>query len=244
MPRRFPTCCWRFNVAQIRGSQLVDMIFESADPQFAALAANTFANEYVTHNLELKVSTLNASADWLTGEVQKQGELVKESDLKLAQYKETQDAGALDSNQNIVVARLTATNDSAMKARMDRIAKEGLWRQIEAAGDDVESISSVLNNVSIQNLRVQLNALAQARSSATERYGERHPEYQKAVMAYNNAEAQLKEEIRKARNNARSEYENAVQQEREMTAQLGRRVNVAARGALVSSSAAPLLSKI
>ncbi|MBY0493722.1 MAG: polysaccharide biosynthesis tyrosine autokinase [Cyanobacteria bacterium] len=211
----------RFNVAQIRGSQLVDMIFESADPQFAALAANTFANEYVTHNLELKVSTLNASADWLTGEVQKQGELVKESDLKLAQYKETQDAGALDSNQNIVVARLTATNDSAMKARMDRIAKEGLWRQIEAAGDDVESISSVLNNVSIQNLRVQLNALAQARSSATERYGERHPEYQKAVMAYNNAEAQLKEEIRKARNNARSEYENAVQQEREMTAQLG-----------------------
>jgi hypothetical protein len=54
----------------------------------------------VSHNLELKVSTLNASAEWLTGEVEKQAALVRESDLKLAQYKESQDAGALDSSQN------------------------------------------------------------------------------------------------------------------------------------------------
>ncbi|HUQ86211.1 MAG TPA: polysaccharide biosynthesis tyrosine autokinase [Vicinamibacterales bacterium] len=211
----------RFNVTQVRGSQLVDMTFDSADPQFAARAANSFADEYVAHNLELKVQALNTSADWLTGEVQKLFEAVKDSDLKLAQYKENQDAGALDSTQNIVVARLTASNDSATKARMDRIQKEGLWRQIEAAGDDVESITSVLQNPNIQTLRVQLNQLAQDKSRATERYGERHPEYQKAVTAYNNAEAQLREEIRKAKQNAKSEYDNAVQQEREMQSLLG-----------------------
>jgi capsular exopolysaccharide synthesis family protein len=211
----------RFNVTQVRGSQLVDLTFESADPQFAARAANAFADEYVAHNLELKVQTLNTSADWLTGEVEKQAALVRESDLKLAQYKETQDAGALDSSQNIVVARLTQNNDAATRARMDRIVKEGLWRQIQAAGDDVESITSVLNNQNIQNLRVQLNQLAQEKSRATERYGERHPEYQKAVTALANAEAQIKEEIRKAKQNAKNEFDNAVQQEREMQALLG-----------------------
>jgi polysaccharide biosynthesis transport protein len=210
----------RFNVTQVRGSQLVDMTFDSADPQFAARAANAFADEYVAHNLELKVQTLNTSADWLTGEVQKQADLVRESDLKLAQYKETQDAVSLDSNQNIVVARLTQNNDAATKARMDRIQKEGLWRQIQAAGDDVESMTSVLNNQNIQSLRVQLNQLAQEKSRATERYGERHPEYQKAVTALANAEAQIKEEIRKAKQNAKNEFDNAVQQEREMQAQL------------------------
>jgi capsular exopolysaccharide synthesis family protein len=197
------------------------MTFDSADPQFAARAANAFAEEYVSHNLELKVETLNTSADWLTGEVEKQAALVRESDLKLAQYKETQDAGALDSSQNIVVARLTQNNDAATKARMDRIVKEGVWRQIQAAGDDVESITSVLNNQNIQNLRVQLNQLSQEKSRATERYGERHPEYQKAVTALANAEAQLKEEIRKAKQNAKNEFDNAVQQEKEMQSQLG-----------------------
>jgi succinoglycan biosynthesis transport protein ExoP len=210
----------RFNVTQVRGSQLVDLTFDAADPQFAARAANAFADEYVAHNLELKVQTLNASADWLTGEVQKQGGLVKESDLKLAQYKETQDAVSLDSNQNIVVSRLTASNDAATRARMDRIQKEGLWRQIEAAGDDVESITSVINNPNIQNLRASLNQLSQEKARATERYGERHPEYQKAVTALANAEAQLREEIRKARQNARNEFDNALQQEREMQGQL------------------------
>ena len=210
----------RFNVTQVRGSQLVDLTFDAADPQFAARAANAFADEYVAHNLELKVQTLNASADWLTGEVQKQGELVKESDLKLAQYKETQDAVSLDSNQNIVVSRLTASNDAATRARMDRIQKEGLWRQIEAAGDDVESITSVINNPNIQNLRASLNQLSQEKARVTERYGERHPEYQKAVTALANAEAQLREEIRKARQNARNEFDNALQQEREMQGQL------------------------
>ena len=210
----------RFNVVQVRGSQLVDMFFESADPQFAARAANSFADEYVAHNLELKVQTLNTSADWLTGEVQKQGELVKESDLKLAQYKETQDAVSLDSNQNIVVARLTQSNDAATRARMDRIQKEGLWRQIQAAGNDVESITSVLNNPNIQNLRTTINQLSQEKSRATERYGERHPEYQKAVTSLANAEAQLQAEIRKAVQNAKNEFDNAVQQEREMQGQL------------------------
>ena len=210
----------RFNVVQVRGSQLVDMIFDSADPQFAARAANAFSDEYVAHNLELKVQTLNASADWLTGEVQKQGDLVKESDLKLAQYKETQDAVSLDSNQNIVVARLTQSNDAATRARMERIQKEGLWRQIQAAGDDVESITSVLNNPNIQNLRTTINQLSQEKSRATERYGERHPEYQKAVTSLANAEAQLQAEIRKAVQNAKSEFDNALQQEREMQGQL------------------------
>jgi len=210
----------RLGVTQVRGSQLVDVTFTAADPAFSARAANLFAEEYVGNNLALKVSTLEKSAEWLTGEVEKQGELVKRSELALSTYKETQDAGALDSNQNIVVARLTASNDAATKARMTRIEKEGLWRQIQAAGTDVESITSVINNPSIQNLRVAVNAAQQERARVAERYGERHPDFQKAVTTLANADRQLDAEIKKAMQNAKNEYDNAVQQERELQNQV------------------------
>ena len=212
----------RMNVVQVRGSQLVDLTFDSADPAFAARAANTFAEEYVAHNLSLKVEALEKSAEWLTGEVAKQADLMRQSDMKLAEYKETQDAGALDSNQNIVVARLTASNEAATKARIDRIQKEGLWRQIQSAqaANDVESITSVLNNPNIQNLRASINVLQQDRARLADRYGERHPDYQKAVTTLQNAERQLQDEIRKAVQNAKNEYDNAVQQERELQSQL------------------------
>jgi succinoglycan biosynthesis transport protein ExoP len=210
----------RLGVSQVRGSQLVDITFRAADPAFAARAVNVFMDEYVRNNLQLKVETLEKSAEWLTGEVERQGKLVQESEMKLAQYKERQDAGALDSSQNIVVARLTQSNDAATKARLDRIEKEGLWRQIEAAGQDVESITSVLNNPNIQTLRANINALQQDRARLSERYGEKHPDYQKAITALNNAERQLQEEIRKARQNARNEFDNALRQERELQSQL------------------------
>src|SRR5687768_13319281 len=153
----------RLGVNQVRGSQLVDITFNSADPEFGARAVNVFMDEYVKNNLALKVETLEKSAEWLTGEVERQAKLVQESEMKLAQYKERQDAGALDSSQNIVVARLTQSNDAATKARLDRIEKEGLWRQIEAAGQDVESITSVINNPNIQTLRANINAFQQDR---------------------------------------------------------------------------------
>jgi succinoglycan biosynthesis transport protein ExoP len=212
----------RMNVAQVRGSQLVDITFESADPEFAQRAVNAFAEEYVAHNLSLKVEALEKSAEWLTGEVAKQADLMRQSDLKLAEYKETQDAGALDSNQNIIVARLTSSNEAATKARIDRIQKEGLWRQIQAAqsSNDVESITSVLNNPNIQNLRSSINLLQQDRARLADRYGERHPDYQKAVTTLQNAERQLQDEIRKAVQNAKNEYENAAQQEKELQSQL------------------------
>ncbi len=210
----------RLGVGQVRGSQLVDMTFNGADRAFAARAANAFADEYVANNLSLKVSTIEKSADWLTGEVEKQGKLVREGELRLSNYKEKQDAGALDSSQNIVVARLTAQNEAATKARLERIQKEGLWRQIQAAGQDIESISSVIANPNIQALRATLNTLQQDSARLAERYGEKHPERQKVAAQLVSTESQLKSEIQKAFQNARNEFENAAQQEKELQSQL------------------------
>jgi capsular exopolysaccharide synthesis family protein len=204
----------RLGVAQVRGSQLVDLTYDGPDPVFAARAVNTFAEEYVAENLALKVQSLEQSAEWLTGEVERQGRLVQASEMALAQYRERQDAGALDSSQNIVVARLTQLNEALTKARTERIQKESQWKQIQAAGQDLESISSVIANASVQNLRSQLNALQQERSRVSERYGEKHPDWLKVNSQLASTERQLDAEIKKAVQNAKNEYEGAVTQER------------------------------
>ena len=138
-----------------------------------------FADEYVSENLRLKVESLEKSAEWLTGEVDTPGQAGRSRASSRSQrYREKQDAGSLDSSQNIVVARLTQLNEALTRARTDRIQKESLWKQIQAAGQDVDSISSVmLSNPSVQNAaRRRSNQLQQERSRVTERYGEKHPE--------------------------------------------------------------------
>jgi len=204
----------RLNVGLVRGSQLVDLTYDSSDPAFAAQAVNAFAEEYVSQNLALKVEALENSAEWLTGEVARQQRLVQESERALAQYREKQDAGALDSSQNIVVARLTQVNEQLTTARANRIQKEGIWKQIQAAGQDVESISSVIANPFIQNLKGQVTQLQQDKARTSERYGEKHPEFLKITSQLANAERQLENEMKKVVVNAKSDYDAAVTQER------------------------------
>lgn len=210
----------RLEVSQARGTQLVDLSYDSADPNFAARAVNAFGEQYVEDNLRLKIANLEKSAEWLTGEVARQGKLVAASELALAEYREKQGAGSLDNNQNIVIARLTATNDAVTKARTERITKENLWKQIQAAGKDADSISSVIANASVQTLKSQVAAYEQERSRISERYGEKHPDYIKVTAQLANAEGQLDAEIRRAIQNAKNEYEQAVTQERVLQASL------------------------
>lgn len=204
----------RLSVALVRGSQLVDLTYDSSDPAFAAQAANVFAEEYVAQNLAIKVAALENGATWLTGEVARQQQTVQQSERGLALYREKQDAGALDSSQNIVVARVNQLNDAVTKARTDRIQKEGLWKQIQSAGQDAESISSVIANPFIQQLKGQVTQLQQDYSRTSERYGEKHPDVLKVTSQFANAERQLEAEIKKATVNAKNDYDAALTQER------------------------------
>jgi succinoglycan biosynthesis transport protein ExoP len=206
----------RLSVDRVRGSQLVDLNYVSSDAAFTERAVNMYADEYVQENLKLKIGALEKSAEWIAGEVARQGKLVADSELALAEYRDKAGAGSLDSSQNIVIARLTSLNEQATKARTDRITKESLWKQIQAAGQDVESISSVVANTQVQTLRGQVGALQQERSRIAERYGERHPDFIKVNVQLESADKQLQAEIRKAVQNAKNEYEQSVTQERVM----------------------------
>jgi capsular exopolysaccharide synthesis family protein len=111
-------------------------------------------------------------------------------------------------------------SDALVKARTDRIQKEGLYRQIQSAGKDINSISSVLNSQSVQLLRGQVSAAQQEMARVTERYGDKHPDYQKARSQLSSLQRQFDIEVQKTVQNSRSEFEAAATQERVLQEQV------------------------
>ncbi|MGE0039660.1 MAG: GumC family protein [Vicinamibacterales bacterium] len=210
----------RVSVEPVRGSRLVDVAVVSSDPEFAAKAVNTLAEEYVAQNLELKVRSLEKSLEWLSGEVTRQQQIVQQSERALAEYREQQDAGALADNQNIVITRLNQLSDEVTRARNERIQKETVWNQVREAGDNRDSLSVILQNTMVQSLRTQLADLERQRAQLSQRYGEKHPDLLKVNAQIADAERQYEEEIRKAVQTARSDYEAAVARERQLTREL------------------------
>ncbi|HXG87004.1 MAG TPA: polysaccharide biosynthesis tyrosine autokinase [Vicinamibacterales bacterium] len=210
----------RVSVEQVRGSRLVDVIFKGSDPDFAAKAVNTLADEYVSQNLELKVNTTAQSLEWLTAEVARQREQVEQSERAMAQYREDKDAGALADNQNIVISRLNQLNDNVTRARGERIQKEAVWKQVQAAGSDRDSLAVIIQNPLVQTLKSQLSEQRGRRALLAERYGPKHDEMIKIDAQIADTERQYEAQLQKAQQNAKAEYESVLSQEMSLTRDL------------------------
>jgi polysaccharide biosynthesis transport protein len=209
----------RVRIEPERGTRLVDVYFDAADPAFAARAADTLADEYVQQNLELKLGNIKKSLVWLDDELKRQQQKITQSESALTEYRSRQNAPSLDSRQNIVVARLNQLNDAVTSARTTRVQKEALFRQVEKLDPksaNVDSFPVVAQSAAVLDARGRLSTVEHQKASLTGRYGPQHPEMQKLETQIENARRQIRVEAGKAIEQLRSEYLAAMAQERSL----------------------------
>jgi len=203
----------RVGVSPVRSSRLVDVSFVSADPEFAATAINALAEEYVKQNLEFRLQNTDKTLQWLQQEVAKQAATVQASERLLAEYRENQNALSLEDRQNIVVSRLNQVNDSATRARAQRVQREALYRQI-AGTQDRESLAAIVQNPIVQNLKNRLGELERDKARLAERYGDKHPEIQRAASLIADTQRQIDAEVDKTVASIKNDYETALAEEK------------------------------
>jgi succinoglycan biosynthesis transport protein ExoP len=213
----------RVQVDPVRGTRLVDLYFSSADPQFAARAVDTLADEYVEQNLELRLQNIDKTLVWLGQELDKQQKKVTDSEQALADYRSSQNALSLDNRQNIVVARLNALNEAVTRARTVRAQKESLYvqvRSVDPNSDASLSLPAIVTNTAVVEIRNRLTSLEADRARLSGRYGPQHPEMLKIDTGIENARQQLKAETAKVIEQVKSDYEAALAEERSLSRSL------------------------
>ncbi|PYR11700.1 MAG: hypothetical protein DMF99_07495 [Acidobacteria bacterium] len=207
----------RVDVAPVSGSKLVDVTFDSMDRRFAATAANTLVDEFVDQNLQVKLQSTENMIDWLDKELDKQQQKVQDSERGLAEYRERQNALSLDDKQNIVLARLNKLNDDVMMARSRRIQKETLFNQIKSVSTQApDTIPAIAQNASVAAAKSRVVEMQRARAQVADRYGERHPNMQKANADLSEAQRQYDFEVARARASIKNDYESALIEEQTM----------------------------
>ena len=217
----------RVSIDPVRGSRLVDISFDSVDPQFASKAANALMDEYVEQNLSVKLQTSENMLAWLGKELASQQSKVEESERALAEYRDKQNALSLDDKQNIVLSRLNQLNDAVTKAKMARVQKETQFSQIKtlmpsvsADSVPVDSIPIIAQNVQIQNLKGKLIELQHQKVQLSERYGPKMPALQNAVAQLEDTQRQLNLEVTKSLQSIKNDYDTAVLEERTLSQNL------------------------
>ena len=204
-------------------TRLVEIVYESSDPQFAALAANTLAEEYTSQNLELRLATYQKNLRWLSEEVAKQEKKVAAAEAAMTQYRTDQNALSLGDRQNITIARLNALNETVTRQRTERLQKEATYNQLKSvdpASDEADAFPVVAATPGVVEAKNRLTDLLAERARLSSRYLPSHPEMQKLDLQIKNARDTLTAQRARVIESVKNDYQSAVAAERSFATSL------------------------
>ena len=177
-----------------RMSLMINVAYSHPDPIVAAEVANLFAKEYIDYNLKLNIDASMKAVEDLRIRAEQQKERVEELDLKLAEYREQNNAVSLDSQENVAGAQLARLNEIKLTNKNVYDQLETKWNLIETyrrEGKNLWELSFVAEQSRVSGLLEQITGSRINISSMSKRYREKHPAMIQLLQTLQEAELEL-----------------------------------------------------
>jgi len=122
---------------RVAGSQVVRISYESHDPRFSALAANTLAQEFIKLHLERKAETTRNATDFLQTQLVALRQKMEDAEAELARYAARHnilDAGG--NRENVIRQRFGILNSQVTDAEREYIARRIEYEELQKVSRD------------------------------------------------------------------------------------------------------------
>ena len=214
----------KLKIEPIHNSRLVNIHFESVDPNLAAQVANTLAQAYIDWNLGLRLKTQQNVSNILDEQVKEARGKLDASEQALQQYREKYGVAAIsgkggegpEGKQDIIRPKLMQVNTQLVDAIKNRIEAEIQYknaRETLKVPGKAESLPEVMSNPAILALKDQEVRLLRDRAEKSEKFGPKHPVMFSLNQEIENLKKKKLEEIRNIVNAMKTKYEVALNQE-------------------------------
>ena len=220
------------SVAPVRNTHLVELTYQSADPEFAAKAANAVAEAYIAQGLAMRFTATKEATDYLTTQLEEQRARVAASEKALQDYQESNNAVGVDDRQNMVVQRQSASSANLTAARAERIDKGALYERVMALQGDrsaLEALPAVMNSEFVQSLKTTLNEQRQKKTELSARYRDGAPAMVALDREIQETERKISVEIDRVAASIKADYQTAQARERQYEQELAQQTAEATR---------------
>lgn len=202
-----------------RFSRLVDISVTSPDAAFSARVANSWAENFITANLERKVQATSYGRDALQRQLADYKDRLDESQRQLVAYASNQEIinlpsqsggdGTTTQERSIVVDNLAALNSALNEATADRIAAEARYRRAGEGGSSAQA----LGNTAINNLRQRRAELAADYQQLMVRFEPGYPQAQAIQSQISELDRAIAQEESRVSSSVRAEFQQAQARE-------------------------------
>ncbi len=206
------------SVRRVPNTRLMDVSFESTDPQLAARVVNAHIATYMDQNLQSRYDATTHASTWLADQL---GELKikvqKAEDARIA-YERQNQIWTLDDKQNITTQRLGDVNKELTEAQSERMKKESLY-QFAKVGN-LDAVPQVQSNSALVDLLKKRTEVSSQYADALSQYGPNFPKVQRLQAQLKEADDSIEREKKKILDVLESDYQEVRQREVLLTQRL------------------------
>jgi polysaccharide biosynthesis transport protein len=199
------------SVKRVPMSRLMDVSFESTDPQFAARIVNEHIKNYQDQNISSHYDETTRATTWLRKELDELRIKVQESEDQRIAYERKNQIWTLDDKSNITSQRLADVNKALTDAQEDRMKKEALF-QFAKAGD-ISNVPQLRDNPALQSLIQKREAASAEYDDALSQYGPKFPKVLRLQAQVKEMDQLIQKENVGTLNHIELDYREAVQRE-------------------------------
>jgi capsular exopolysaccharide synthesis family protein len=200
------------NVKPRPHTSLVELSFDSNDPNLAARVANQHAEEYINQNLQAKWDETLRASEWLSDRLGELKAKLEKSEDALQAYAQANSIFFVAEKQNLVNARLEQLETEYTKAQLDRLQKESLARLVQSG--KVEALPGFVSDKLMQDLEGRLTDLRREYAKVTVSATAEYPKAVQIQKQIGSIEASLDRMKKLLGENVTHEYGAAVEHEK------------------------------
>ena len=149
-------------VKEARQARIVDLMYDSPDPRYAADFVNTLSQEYIEQNVEARWKMSQRTAEWLSRQLGEMRKKLADSEDRLQNYSRRSGLLFTSDKQNPSEAKLRQVQESLTKAQEDRMMKQA--RMEATAGAAPEAMPEMVDSASLRDYQNKLTDLRRQRA--------------------------------------------------------------------------------
>ena len=190
-------------------SRLINVYYQSTDPAITAKYANAVVDEFISQNLQTKVSSSKELSQWLNDRLTSQKEALTKADQQLQGYRDRNGVVSTKEQTNLLTQKLSDLTTTYIKAQAERLGQEAVITQIDAITRDkgsLEDSPAIARHPQVVQLRNELSGAERNQAQLALNTGDRNPLLIKAREAVKSADARLQAEMVRVAEQVRRDY--------------------------------------
>ncbi len=207
------------SVLVIPDTRLVEIRYQSTDPQLGTNIVNQLVETYSDAELQTKFDRTEHVSQWLQKRMDSLRQEASNTQQALADYQRAHNIVGTDENSNLTIQTLENISGELDNAEADRIMKESRMRDFNSMSPDM--IALLGDNTALTALHSQLTDLQTQRAQLGAKFGPKHPQMLQLDVQINKVQTQINNEVELARRQVNDEYKVALGLEDDLRKRLG-----------------------